>query len=86
MNTQIFFSVINQFNEGAIQFNLGTNWSFFFNNQWYPTRAFMIAYYQQLGQNNEYNLHRAVFELSKFMPIVSADITYVNYSPVPNSI
>ena len=84
MNTQIFFSVIEHFNRGAIQFNLGTNWSFLFNNQWYPTRAFMIAYYQQLGQNNECNLHQAVFELSKFMPIVSADITYANYLPVAN--
>jgi hypothetical protein len=57
---------------------------FMFNNQWYPTRAFMIAYCQQLGQNNEYNLHQAVFELSKFIPIVSADITYGNYLPVAN--
>ena len=84
MNTQIFFSVIEHFNRGAIQFNLGTNWSFLFNNQWYPTRAFMIAYYQQLGQNNECNLHQAIFELSKFMPIVSADITYGNNLPVAN--
>jgi len=84
MNTQIFFSVIEHYNRGDIQFNLGTNWSFLFNNQWYPTRAFMIAYYQQLGQNNECNLHQAVFELSKFMPIVSADITYDNCFPVAN--
>ncbi len=83
MNTQLFFSIIEYFNRGDIQFNLGTN-CFFFNNQWYPTRAFMITYYQQLGQNNECNLYQAVFELSKFMPIVSADVTYVNYLPVAN--
>lgn len=84
MNTQVFFSVIDQFNQGHIQFNLGTNWSFLFNNQWYPTRALMITYYQQLGQNNECNLYQAVFELSKFMPMVSADITYDNCFPVGN--
>ena len=84
MNVHVFFSVIDRFNSGQIQFNLGTNWSFLFNNQWYPTRAFMIAYYQQLGQNHECNLHQAIFELSKFMPIVSADITYGNNLPVAN--
>jgi hypothetical protein len=85
MNTQMFFSVIDQFNQGNIQFNLGTNWSFLFNNQWYPTRAFMRAYFQQLGQNNDYNLHQSVFELSKFIPIVSADITYNYCLPVANT-
>jgi len=85
MNTQVFFSVIDQFNYGNIQFNLGTNWSFLFNNQWYPTRAFMIAYCQRLGQNNDYNLYQAVFELSKFIPIASADITYDNCLPVANT-
>ena len=84
MNIQVFFSVINQFNEGGIQFNSGTNWSFLFNNQWYPTRAFMIAYYQQLGKHHECNLYQAVFELSKFIPIVSSDVTYSNYLPVAN--
>ena len=84
MNTQVFFSVIDQFNQGHIPFNLGTNWSFLFNNQWYPTRALMITYYQQLDQNNDCNLYQAVFELSKFMPIVSADITYDNCFPVVN--
>ncbi len=84
MNTQIFLSVIEHYNRGDIQFNLGINWSFLFNNQWYPTHAFMITYYQQLGQNNECNLYQAVFELSKFMPIVSADITYDNCFPVAN--
>jgi len=84
MNTQVFFSTIDQFNHGNIQFNLGTNWSFLFNNQWYPTRAFMRAYCQQLGQNNNYNLHQSVFELSKLIPIISADITYNNCLPVVN--
>ena len=84
MNIQAFFLVINQFNEGGIRFNLGTKWSLLFNNQWYPTRAFMIAYYQQLGQDHECNLHQAVFELSTFIPIVSSDVTYSNYSPVAN--
>lgn len=84
MDTQIFFSIIEHFNRGAIQFNLATNWSFLFNIQWYPTRAFMITYYQQLGQTNECNLYQAVFELSKFMLIVSAAITYDNCFPVAN--
>ena len=84
MNTQVFFSVVNQFDQGNIQFNLGTKWSFLFNNKWYPTRAFMITYYQQLGQNNECNLYQAVFELSKFVPTVSSDVTYSNYLPVVN--
>ena len=82
MNTQVFFTVIEQFNNGNVRFNLGTKWSFLFNNHWYPTRAFMIAYSQQLGVNNEYNLHQAVFELSKFIPTISADISYVSHFPV----
>ena len=86
MNSQIFILTIEQFNQGNVNFNLGTNWSFLFNNLWYPSRAFMIAYCQQLGQNNEYNLHQAVFELSKYIPIVSADITYSNNLPVANYI
>jgi hypothetical protein len=85
MNTEVFFSLIDQFNKGEIQFNLGANWSFLFNNQWYPTRAFMVNYYRQLGQNNDYNLHQAVFELSKFIPIVSAEITYHNCLPTANT-
>lgn len=84
MNTQVFFNLIEQFNRGTIQFNLGTKWSFLFNNQWYPTRAFMSAYNQQLGVNTDINLHQAVFELSKFISISSADITYNNNMPVPN--
>ncbi len=84
MNMHVFSSLIDQFNNGGIQFNLGTNWSFLFNNQWYPTRAFMIAYYQQLGQDINCNLYQATFELYKFIPIVSADITYVNYLPISN--
>jgi hypothetical protein len=86
MNNQIFISLIESFNRGEIQFNLGTNWSFLFNNHWYPTRAFMSAYNQELGQNADINLYQAVFELSKFMPIISADIKYNDNLPVSNII
>jgi hypothetical protein len=84
MNIHVFAIVTTRFNNGDVKFNLGSNWSFLFNNQWYPTRAFMKAYFTELGEDSEYNLHQSVFELSKFIPIVSADIEYLNYLPVQN--
>lgn len=78
----MFFKVSDDFNIGRIPFNLGTNWSFLYNNQWHPKCAFMITYYQQLDQNNECNLYHAVFELSKFIPVISADINYKTTMPI----
>ena len=86
MNIQVFTSAIDNFNDGNIKFNLGSNWSFLYNNHWYPTRAFMITYSKQLGENKDYNLHQAVFELSKFIPITSANISYISQLPVSNFI
>jgi hypothetical protein len=84
MNSQIFLQVITQFNQGSIQFNLGEKWSFLFNNHWYPTRAFMKNYFQQLGQPTDCNLHNAVFEISKFIPVISANVMYNNHLPIRN--
>jgi hypothetical protein len=86
MNIQVFTSAIDNFNDGNIKFNLGSNWSFLYNNHWCPTRSFMITYSKQLGENKDYNLHQAVFELSKFIPITSADISYESHLPVLNVI
>jgi hypothetical protein len=44
MNNQIFFQAISNFDNGQVNFNLGENWSFLFNQKWYPTRAFMRHY------------------------------------------
>lgn len=82
MNTNVFLAVIEQFNQGEIEFNLGANWSFLFNNKWYPTMSFMKQYYRHLGQHQEYNLYQSAFELSKFIPLVSVEINYINNFPV----
>lgn len=84
MNTQVFFLIIERFNNGDVKFNLGTNWSFLFNNNWYPSRAFMNSYFSELGEDREYNLHQSVFELSKFIPITSAFVAYNNHLPISN--
>lgn len=84
MNTQVFTTVIDRFNNGNIKFNLGSNWSFLFNNNWYPSRAFIKAYHLELGEDKEFNLHQSVFELSKFIPITSANIFYENHLPISN--
>jgi hypothetical protein len=84
MNTQVFFLTIERFNNGHVKFNLGEKWSFLFNNQWYPSRAFMNAYYFELGEDRQCNLHRSLFELSKFIPITSAYISYESNLPVSN--
>ncbi len=82
MNTQIFLLTINEFDHGLAQFNLGENWSFIFNQKWYPTRAFMKRYYLNNGNEIEVTLHRATHELSKLFPIVSSEINYINHTPV----
>ena len=74
MNTQVFFLIIERFNNGYVKFNLGENWSFLYNNQCYPSRAFIKAYHLELGEDKEFNLHQSVFQLSKFIPITSANI------------
>ena len=85
MKMEVFAKAINQFDKGIMEFNLGTKWSFLFNNKWYPTHAFMKAYYQQQSINKEYNLHQSVFELSKFMSVISAEKTYFNCLPIENN-
>jgi hypothetical protein len=82
MNTQVFFAVIEQYNLGEVEFRLGHNWSFLFNNKWYPTLSFMREYYTRLNQYQEYNLYQSAFELSKFIPLVSAEILYDSHLPV----
>ena len=83
MDTQVFLIVVNAFNHGNIAFHLGNNWSFLFNNNWYPVHAFMNDYNNRIGIQQEFNLHRSVFELSKFMPITTANINFQNHYPVP---
>jgi len=82
MNHQAFLAVVEQYNQGEVEFNLGINWSFLFYNKWYPTLSFMKSYYRQLEQVQEYNLYQSAFELSKFMPLISAEIDYINNFPV----
>jgi hypothetical protein len=84
MNAHAFFLTIERFNNGNIKFNLGKNWSFLLNNNWYPSRAFMNAYFAELGEDGGHNLHQSVFELTKFIPITSAYISYNNHLPISN--
>jgi hypothetical protein len=82
MNTEIFFNTILEFDKGYNGFNLGYSWSFQFNQKWYPTHAFMKRYRLNTGETSEMPLHRAVFELSKLIPIVSAEVEFKNHFPI----
>ncbi len=82
MNHIVFNQVIDRFNNGQVQFNLGRKWSFLFDQKWYPVHAFMAEYNVIMGITNEMNLYLCVFELSKFLPIAAAEIEFVNHLPV----
>jgi hypothetical protein len=82
MNHIVFNQVIDRFNNGQVQFNLGRKWSFLFDQKWYPVHAFMSEYNVIMGVGDEMNLYLSVFELSKFFPTATAEIEYVNHLPV----
>ena len=84
MNTTTFFQTIADFDNGYNEYNLGDNWSFLFNQKWYPSRAFMVRYMNNMNEQGakDMNLHRAVFELSKVLPIYSKLVHYSNHQPV----
>jgi hypothetical protein len=83
MNNELFFQAITNFNNGLVAFNLGSNWSFLFNQKWYPTRAFYRHYLELNGApNDNVNLHQSVNELSKYIPIFSSEINYTEHIPV----
>ena len=81
MNHIVFNQVVDRFNNGQVQFNLGRKWSFLFDQKWYPVHAFMAEYNVIMGISNEMNLYLSVFELSKFFPIATAEIEFVNHFP-----
>lgn len=84
MKLEVFTHLINQFDNGDVQFNLGDKWSFLFNNKWYPIHAFMKEYYKYEKIEKECNLHQAVFELSKFIPLFSSEKSFYHNYPVEN--
>jgi hypothetical protein len=83
MNHSVFIQVIDRFNTGQVIFNRGRNWSFLFDQKWYPVHAFMAEYNSLMGIPGQMNLHSSVFELSKFFPTATAEIEYLNHLPVP---
>ena len=83
MNTKHFFQAISDFDNGMVNFNLGDKWSFLFNQKWYPTRAFMRHYLQLIGEaNDQIVLYQAVNDLSKFIPVFSHQVNFIDHSPV----
>jgi hypothetical protein len=81
MNHLVFMNVINQFNNGQGNFNKGTTWAFLYDQKWYPVKAFMETYNSQIGINAP-NTHTAVFQLSNFFPVTTAQIAFLNRLPV----
>ncbi len=75
--------MIDRFNNGQVQFNLGRKWSFLFDQKWYPVHAFMADYNALMGVGEEMNLYSSVFALSKFIPAATAEIEFVNHLPKP---
>ncbi len=82
MNHIVFNQVIDRFNNGQVNFNLGSKWSFLFDQKWYPVHAIMAEYNTMMGISVEMNLHSSVFALSKFFPIATAEIEFVNHFPI----
>lgn len=83
MNTIHFFQAISDFDNGMVNFNLGENWSFLFNQKWYPTRAFMRHYLELNGTpNDNIVLYQSVNELSKFIPVFSSEVNYTEHLPI----
>jgi hypothetical protein len=83
MNNQVFFQAISNFDNGQVTFNLGQNWSFLFNQKWYPSRAFMRHYLELSGQpNDQIVLYQAITELSKFIPVFSSEVNYTEHLPI----
>lgn len=83
MNTELFFQAITDFDNGLAAFNLGSKWSFLFNQKCYPTRAFMRHYLELNGTpNDKITLHESVYQLSKIIPIFSSEIKYIAHRPV----
>ena len=66
-------SAMKSFKNVQVQFNLG--------RKWYPVHAFMAEYNVIMGIGNEMNLHSSVFTISKFIPVVTAEIEFVNHLP-----
>ena len=83
MDINTFAQVINRFDNGQVTFNLGSNWSFLFNQKWYPTHAFMVEYNYVAGNTDNVTLHSAVNTLSKFIPVASSEVTYQTHFPEP---
>jgi hypothetical protein len=82
MNQLVFNQVVERFNNGQVLFNRGANWSFLYAQKWYPVHAFMAEYNLIIGVNREMNLYAAVFDLSKFLPIATAEIRFTECLPV----
>jgi hypothetical protein len=82
MNQLVFNQVVERFNSGQVLFNRGDNCSFLYAQKWYPVHAFMAEYNLIMGVNREMNLHSAVFELSKLLPIATAEIRFTECLPV----
>lgn len=84
MDTITFFQTIKEFDNGYNGYNLGENWSFLFNQKWYPTRAFMVRYMFNLNgeRADDMNLQKAIHELSKMFPIYSKQVVYTIHQPV----
>jgi hypothetical protein len=82
MNQLVFSQVVERFNNGEVLFNRGENWSFLYAQKWYPIHAFMAEYNLITGVNREMNLHSAVFELSKLLPITTTEVRYSSCLPL----
>jgi hypothetical protein len=82
MNQLVFNQVVERFNNGQVLFNRGDNWSFLYAQKWYPVHALMAEYNLITGVNREMNLHSAVFELSKLLPIATAEIRFTECLPM----
>lgn len=68
--------------EGKLKFNLGDSESFFFEGKWYPLRKIINSAFENANQNSDYNLHQATMILTKFIPVTTLNVVFINNMPV----
>lgn len=68
--------------EGKLNFYLGDSESFLFEGKWYPLRKIINTAFENTNQNSDYNLYQATMILTKFIPVTTLNVVYLNNRPV----
>jgi hypothetical protein len=67
---------------GRLTFNLGHNESFIFEGKWYPIRKIVNTGCNYANERADYNLYQSTMKLTKFLPVISANVVYTSCGPI----